>query len=308
MKNIFVLISFLSVLAASAQKYVPFPTQQAQWNVCYGTGTNYFPMSYYILQYSLQGDTTINGVVYHKLYKNVDSFDKPNFRYAGALREQDKKIYFYGFGYSWSTEPTMFNSERLIYDFNKSVGDNVYSDLDNYYLYTIVAIDSVKIGTEFRKRYKLSVANEYIIEGIGNIAGGIFSNITPIPTCIGCQLSWELMCFSQNGETVYKNPSFVDCNSSLRAGIIDLYDNNAQPTRSTLQPTLSSSFVSLKFKSFGNKCEYIQIMDMLGKQVQFIPTSHKLEYQIDVSSLNNGLYFIKLNYSDKTEFHKFLKK
>jgi hypothetical protein len=303
------LMLFLIVVSTTvySQKYVPFPTQQAQWNVYYGYSTNNEPMTYTILQYSLQGDTTINGVLYHKLCKNISSVSSPVYQFAGGLREQDKKVYFYGFGYSAYNLLASSCYEVMLYDFNKVEGETVYvrSDQPNY---TIASIDSIKIGADFRKRYKLSVTNEYIIEGIGNINGGLLGLVTPITTCSMCHRSWELMCFSQNGETVYKNPSFVDCNSSLRAGIIDLNDNNAQPIQSTLQPTLSSSFVTLKFKSFDNKCESVQILDMLGKQVQFIPTSNKLEYQIDISGLNNGLYFVKLNYSDKTEFHKFLKK
>ena len=72
-------------------------------------------------------------------------------------------------------------------------------------------IDSLKIGNEYRKRY-----NKCIIEGIGDVVGGLFGMITPIPTCSECYQEWEFVSFSQNGDCVYKNPAFVDCNSTQK--------------------------------------------------------------------------------------------
>jgi hypothetical protein len=306
MKNIFSIIAFFSIISVSAQKYVPFPTQHAQWNVYYGYSTNDAPMTYTILQYSLQGDTTINGVLYHKLCKNIGTVSSPVYQFAGGLREQDKKVYFYGFGYSEFNTSTGSYFEVMLYDFNKVEGETVYVRL-NQLNYTIASVDSVKMGSDFRKRYKLNGSNEYVIEGVGNINGGLLGIVTPITTCSMCHRSWELMCFSQNGETVYKNPSFVDCISSLRVGIKDVKENQLNPTRTTLKPTYSQNFVTLQFTTSGIKCTKIEVSDLLGKQIQIIPITHDNEYRLDISGFNNGVYLIWVQYDDKTECHKFIK-
>ena len=106
----------------------------------------------------------------------------------------------------------------MLYDFTKKVGDTVRINFYSYY--KILSIDSVKIGSEYRKRYKITGGYmhnpDYIIEGIGSVLEGLLGRITEIPTCGDCYQDWEFVCFSQNDESVYKNPAYVDCNSTQK--------------------------------------------------------------------------------------------
>ncbi|MEA4974688.1 MAG: T9SS type A sorting domain-containing protein [Paludibacter sp.] len=198
---------FVAISASlGAQKYVPFPTENAEWNVLYISIWNIPPIDTTLLKYSLQGDTIINSTIYKKVSQNIGTDSIPIYKGIGGLREQNKKIYYCGESYN---KFRFDYNEQLLYDFTKQVGDTVWMNPVEYY--TIHTIDSIKIGNEYRKRY-----NNGIIEGIGDVIGGLFSAITPIPTCIDCYQSWEFVCFSQNGECVYKNSAFVDCNSTQK--------------------------------------------------------------------------------------------
>ncbi|MEI6556742.1 MAG: T9SS type A sorting domain-containing protein [Paludibacter sp.] len=210
MKRIIGLFSFLLVvlICTDAQKYVPFPTENAQWNIYYASSIYDAPWVTTRLQYSLIGDTIINGINYRKMCRNIGTTENPIFKSVGGLREQDKKIFYTGNGYSSYNYPTI-NTERLLYDFNKKVGDVVA--IDQWRGYPITKIDSVKIGNEYRKRY-----NDCIIEGIGDVVGGLFAMITDLPTCSMCHYEWHFICFSQNGENLLLNPDYESCTSIRR--------------------------------------------------------------------------------------------
>lgn len=231
MKPKFVLLFVLFyTTVAYEQNYVPFPSENIQWNVFYASSMYGSPTDTILLKYTIQGDTIINEVPYHKLCKNIGSDEYPQYIFAGGLREQDKKVYYYGFGYSKSNLSSFSNKEYLLYDFNKNTGDSVMFDRERWY--KIINIDSIKIGSNYRKRYEIEIMysnrSEFIIEGIGDVNQGLLGMITPIPTCLDCHQEWYFICFSQNGENVYKNPLFIDCNSTQKWNDFNPLKTNTQ--------------------------------------------------------------------------------
>lgn len=216
-KTLLLLLLFIAGIV-SAQKYVPFPTGDAEWNINYTTGTYGFPTSSYLKQYSLHGDTVINNVTYRKLCMNIGTVDNPVYKVMGGLREQDKKIYYWG-GNFWENFNSSSSEEVTLYDFNKVVGEVV--TINNYTSYTITKIDSVKIGNSYRKRY-----NDRIIEGIGDVQEGLLGIITPRFTCMECIYNWQFICFSQNGESIYKNRDYVDCESTKKWSEVKYLNDN----------------------------------------------------------------------------------
>jgi len=219
--TIFFVLVLFSLSVAHGQKYVPFPTENAEWNVLLSRSIDYsFSKPYItsIINYFIQGDTVINNKTYHKLYNKSDTSNKT---FKGGLREEEKRIYYLSCGtggYSLQVK-SMSNeikncikrqinyseNEILLYDFNKNrVGDSLFANCP------IIDIDSVWIHNTYRKRYK--IPNDYVIEGIGSVKQGLFGYITPLPIC--SYFAWEFLCFSQNGESVYKNPAYMNCNSN----------------------------------------------------------------------------------------------
>jgi len=226
--TLFLFLASLSILSYS-QKYVPFPTENAEWNIAYSTGPNYpYGITTSLLQYSLRGDTIINEIGYNKICLNIGTRELPVYRLVGFLREMNKQIFYIGSGYinaaywinpqkmKWIKECSsaqLNNNELMLYDFNVKEGESVQWGYNGD---IIDKIDSVLIGQSYRKRYSFKNSNNLVIEGIGSVVKGLFDKATPITTCGGSNMDSEHICFSKNGETVYHNPAFVDCNSTQK--------------------------------------------------------------------------------------------
>ena len=204
-KLTFLTLALLS-LAVNAQKYVPFPTKNATWSInllarCYGDPSPIGTPQ--LTNFALTGDTAIiNKIVYFKVS------DK------GFIRESNKRIYYIGKDFTGYYH----NDETLLYDFNTKIGDTIKHNPTSMFFYSVIKdIDSIKINTEYRKRYKVtdqSKSEDYIIEGIGSVGIGLLGNINDhIPTC-GGKYSWEHICFTENDTIRYLNPTFRECGSN----------------------------------------------------------------------------------------------
>jgi hypothetical protein len=203
-----ILIPFLGL---KSQEYVPFPTENINWNVflTFSCDDN-IPPDTLLLRYTIHGDTTINEIVYNKLcLESGDTLD-PSIEPVGGLREDGKKIYFIGKDF----EGYSHDEELLLYDFTKQIGDTIRHDSDGYFYSVIEDIDSIMIGSDYRKRYMVDNHwffhnPDYIVEGIGSILNGLLGHITMIPLC-GYHY-WEHICFKESGQVMYLNPSYDEC-------------------------------------------------------------------------------------------------
>jgi hypothetical protein len=229
MKKVMIYLLLVCSTVIYAQKYVPFPTNNAQWNVKYKHESDYSPIkTLTVLNYSIKGDTIINSKTYKKVYGGID-----NKKIKGGIREENKRIYYLDInnsgGYLSMIKPLTneikncvkqqirnLNGEFLLYDFNKTkIGDTLFVFPWGNISAIITNIDSVLIQNSYRKRYEYNAlwhGKDYVIEGIGSVKQGLFGAITDIPMC--GYFDWEFICFSQNGETVYQNPDYVSCNST----------------------------------------------------------------------------------------------
>ena len=276
--------------------YVPFPTENAQWNEFYASSYNDAPIDTALLKYSLQGDTIINSIQYKKVCRNIGTEAQPIYRGIGGLKEVDKKIYYNGFGYNES-HGGFANIENLLYDFNKKVGDTV--TVNQWIKYKIIKIDSVRIGNEYRKRY-----NDCIIEGIGDVVNGLLGIMVLVPTCSRCHLEWHFVSFTQNGDCIYKNPDFVDCNSVLKTALSDV---KANIPLVKISPNPVKDILVIESINTDSPCTSLEVMDIMGKSVKIISISNSLESKLDLSDCNAGIYFVMLKFKDKTELHKIIK-
>jgi len=238
--TVFFMLVLFSSSVTLGQKYVPFPTENAEWNAMYSSyseGTGHRTIS--ISNYSLKGDTIINGVTYKNVCLNIGSNETPVYVGIGGLREDNKRVYYIGGVYPSSSyaanrqqikrikdcdysENVQTEGEMLLYDFNLKVGDNVRL---GYYDSYIFSIDSILIGNSYRKRY--NTGYDVIVEGIGSIQKGLLGSLIQVPTC-GAGMSWEFVCFSQNGECVYKNPAYKECNSTQKWSDVNSLKTNTQ--------------------------------------------------------------------------------
>lgn len=187
LKNAF-LLAMLTLLfpnRAQAQSYQPILEPNAVWTQ--GVNGGYFSplVTYSYEKLRLQGDTTINGIDYKKMYKtsNEANFNASTATYNFAIREDDGKV--------WVLDQT--STEEVLYiDFGLEAGQtsNIYGDdifnpnSDNTIPALVIEKDSVMIGAEWRDRLLVQLLpgqycyNEYWIEGIGN-TGGFLRSTTP---------------------------------------------------------------------------------------------------------------------------------
>ena len=214
--------SFFSIFWAENLPYFPFPSENAQWNIYLKYSISEAPIDTVLLRYFLCGDTTVNQINYKKLCLETGSMSNPENMLAGLIREQDKRIYYKGADFMGFPH----EKEWLLYDFDVQEGDTVWHANTGYDYSEIEKIDSVIVGNQLRRRFKVNTwrnynfkDEEFWVEGIGSIKNGLLAHITQIPTC--CYHFWEFVCYSKNGETKYLNPSFDDCYPSFLFSSLD---------------------------------------------------------------------------------------
>ncbi|MDD4971791.1 MAG: T9SS type A sorting domain-containing protein [Paludibacter sp.] len=308
-------ILFVSGFAWS-QKYVPFPTENAEWNISYCTAPLGFQdaESCEIKNYSLGSDSIINNLKYKKLLLNHSGI-------IGFLREENKKIYYIGSGftnYGASYSPQMLEkiktcspsftksneNEYLLYDFNAKEGDDIawgqeYNHIDK--------IDSVLIGNSYRKRFTFRNNSDVIIEGIGSVVKGLLSYVSPIADCSDYMTWWNSICFSQNGQTMYQNPAYVNCNSTEKWTEKKFY---AQGDRWTEYIILNSCWDS--YTRVDDKIQYNLEKDtLLGakvyhKMTKYTPNNlQQLITYVGGMREENGKVYIKYDNNDEFLLYDF---
>ncbi len=144
--------------------------------------------------------------------------------------------------------------------------------------YTITEIFAIKLdGSGTIRHYGYSYS-DYI-----NYEGEAAASFSPDGTKVIFSSSWNL--FGTNDDNTlayiaeYKNPLLIDDNT------IDLFNIYPNPT---------DGFVN--FQTNTDKISFIEIYTILGNKVKTAVISN--ENNINISSLNNGIYFLKINLSD----------
>lgn len=226
-------VSVFFPFCLKGQNYVPFPTKDATWNVYIeSTCDNFSPADPELFRLKLEGDTSVNEVTYHKLIKETGSFDNPERRLIGGLREEEKRIYYYGEGFLGSYA----GENVLLYDFTVQVGDTIHHTTDRFWKSIVLDTDSILIGDEYRRRYTVDNGwhyhhPDYIVEGIGSVLNGLLGHVSDIPTC--GEHYWEHVAYIEDTTVIYQNPNFEDCyagfgtniNEIFRSPIINMYPN-----------------------------------------------------------------------------------
>lgn len=281
-----------------AQTYVPFPKDSVHWRIVKTARDPTFPDNtrrWYCFLY-LKGDTIIDSVLYSKLYENiypsfVDSARTEKFK--GVIREKNKRVY-----YAYEAD---LSKERLLYDFNLSVGDTML--WDNLYInddWSIVsqpavvyAIDSVQMANgEYRKRYDLGYT--VIIEGIGNVRSSLlWAHSQP-----ALDYAEGFQCVSYPNELIYKRIGVDDddCFAVPQKPInIEEVDNELFSIYPN--PNTGKLFFSEAIQEF-------EIFSLLGLSVY---SQKEINTKtIDISFLSKGIYFLKAK-GKTTQLFKLIK-
>ncbi len=188
-------------------EYMPLVQEannRQKWNVVSISAVNW-PNNYYTEIQSIRDYITLDGVDYKLVWKE-DVYDSK--RIAGAVREEDKRVYF-----RRKIEQN-YQDEVLLYDFNLTVGDTVNV---NWFDQKLGVLEESEVQVNGNMRRMLGLAEyhedgtigevkEHWIEGVGSTYGFLNSGYEAM---VGAYI--QLLCYHENGNLIWDNEEFDDC-------------------------------------------------------------------------------------------------
>ena len=271
--------------------YHPFPDSNAVWGMGAGC-TDWNCGTYRYVQDYIAGDTVIDGNAYKNIGQSVSidyegcSCTIPEDLGEGFLREDTaaRKVYW---RFPGSTADT------LLYDFTLELGDTLRglygnSGMCSSTVFTVQSIDSVPVGSSYRKRINFtsidfdSCSPTSIIEGVGSTTGLTTCYATPTSFAI------RLDCFTVGDSLFYLAPcgtTSLAC-GNLPSGVSDgagfadkLIAFHPNPTAGIMKLVCHFSQPSLD----------LLIYDVTGKAVYRNHISQE-QSTIDITALGKGIY------------------
>ncbi len=225
MKKILSLTALLLTGTLSqAQQYVPFPTGNVEWSVLHYHHMCEEPMDTTLYKYQLYGDTVLSGETYKKLGVIDFNSGATTPTIIGGIREEGEKVYYMSIPGNHPMRPTYTVSyeKELLYDFSAQIGDIVVHDSAGSFTSTVQQIDSVLMGSVYRKRLKVRPnvmgPDDYWVAGIGSTGLGLISRNLIAIECVASIKTG--VCFTENGNTIYRNSAFQDCNANIQPNSI----------------------------------------------------------------------------------------
>jgi hypothetical protein len=257
--KILIFTVFLSTQGINAQVF----NKNSNWAVI---TTNIFDETFYdISNYSINGDTLIENVVYSKILKNGNFYS--------ALREtDDNKIYTYF---------SDLEKELLIYDFNWYPNKTLYcqTSYENSVVQAVLGseIDSIRLldGKYYKCIYD-NVGKVSLIRGLGDIRG-FFISTFELPTN-GYQFA--LLYFYTDSLLIYCNPDYNYCNTN------SITVNTRENSKIKVYPNPSDGNIIIEFQD-GLYIETLEIFDTKGSLIKTYNVNGNKKVEI---SLSKGIY------------------
>ncbi len=281
-------VFFFGISEAQTNIYHPFPDSAAVWNFeaykwC-GVGFDNWQHNFSI---TTAGDTTINSISYKKLSVPIEivisngqcfglgSWTIPG-HYVGAFRQntQSKKVYFI------APDST---TEHLLYDFNLNVGDTVKGYLESFATPkdTVISIDSVLVGSTYRKRWNINSGyNISIIEGIGSTYGLTEKS----PGVLTDMSDYTITCFRQNNQTLYPDTAAI-CEL-----LTALNGNHFQVDNSSVTPNPFTDRILVKTSN--SDLMNLTIYNLFGEKL--IQQNFNKQVEISTAVLPDGVYIYQI--------------
>lgn len=278
---------------AQTSNYFAFPDSNVTWNVdfsscCWSTCPGPPNPNPIILDesfsYFFSGDTLMIGEVYHKLYRS-SGWAHEHCAFGGTSKWTSfPEMFMGGIRHDLATKRVYhsipaLNTECVLYDFDLNVGDTLFDGCSNWDPISIVAVvDSVLVGSSYRKQFHFQNSSHTVIEGIGSNAG-LLEPMFPF------EQSGYLDCYTLDGVTLYPDT----LSSCILVTTIDdvtadtglsAYPN---PFKTTTTIALNEVFVGSTFIMY----------DALGNVVKQEMVSDQ-HFIVDREGLENGHYFFQI--------------
>jgi hypothetical protein len=262
---LFLIIVFSGVV--KTQDFIPIPADTTSyWNVdgyFLVGGECIFNYSYW---YYINGEETINGKNYYKLYSKGQWYEEPIWPedtsctmegehldfYEGAIRTENNIVYF---------KPYDNDHEQLLFDYGLKEGDTlpdtIFLDQGNYHNLIITSVDSVVMKSgEYRTRWNIEAADQglgvdyWFIEGIGTNKG-LIQELVPF------EWDSELICYSENFEPVY--PLEYNCDPT-----IGISENIVISPEARIYPNPADKLINIRIRNPQSNKYGIDIANLTG--------------------------------------------
>jgi len=295
MKNIILTTLLVAITSCLlAQNYL---NESSTWTESENCG----PPGYSIkdLTITLDGDTLINGITYHKTHVSElhaysdgiggDTTTVEDAYYSYPIREESGAFYWYRNG-----------EDRMLHNFNLSVGDTVMSNYGDQYE-IVKNIDTVLIANTPRRRY---FCGGSVVEGVGSSFGLFFPPFWE-GFWLGDECGRLMQCFSQDDQyfpfELYDGA--VGCSN-----LVAIDDIKGPRFPFDISPNPTSDYINLEFNETSLKDVKVQVIDLTGRVLftQNISNLNNIE-KIDIRDLPNGLLIVNVINNDIFESKKIIK-
>ncbi|RHS00096.1 T9SS C-terminal target domain-containing protein [Parabacteroides sp. AF14-59] len=184
-----------------------FTAEKTEWIIDYTTSVTH--ECEYIDKLILEGDTIIDKM-------NWKIIKAPPYQAAGFIRTDGQKVIFKPDEETKNNIYPYTGKEILLYDFSFDVGDSVlvFYNQEPWYA-PIIGVDSVLLHDGKKHKRLITSSNGSFIEGLGSAKTSPLVIFTPIPTCENCVIRETNICCHVNGQLLYRNPRFSDCEGTI---------------------------------------------------------------------------------------------
>lgn len=251
-----------------------------------------------VYKYFIENDTFINEIKYYKLYKSgIAYYEEPFYYtgvYAGALRDTANKFYFVDKDES---------SEQLLFDFNLTVGDTIRGEIGKDLV--INDVDTLPDG-----RKKIFFMYEFcagccpvhvMVEGIGHAAG-----FTEEPPCHHpCFRGHYMTCYRENNKLVYSSDYGIFTKPCKSTSSVPAENVNS-PVQLYPSPVTGLAVVGIKDQL--STTVTVTVFNLLGTEIYrdtYFNQSGVIH--LDLSGINKGIYFLRINGIESYPVIKFYK-
>lgn len=285
MKTLFLIVFAVPLAAAAQNDYFANDPVWRVGSLCNnGGGIGGSCMSDKTYNYYLSGDTLANGFTYKKVMRQgtetvywLGGNPPPPPMCTGtsqfgpelvALLRQDGLAIF-----EWQED-----MDVLVYDFDLNTGDTLPLSTTNWNTdITVGAIDSIQVGTEWRKRFALINSwAPYLVEGIGSSHG----LLEPVSNFFDC--GYELECFGLGSMGYYPSQG-PDCHMAM-----GLFDPPARPAQFQVFPNPATTGIEVvSDRSLGT----VRLFDAQGREV-LVHTTNAMSTRIGLEGLGAGMYVL----------------
>lgn len=286
MRHSTLLVSSLLATVAAAQNYLANDPVWRVHSVCAVPAPCIANDTY---NYYTAGDSVINGTTWTKVLRQGSytlNWQSPNFPDPNCQGVHPYGPAYYGVQLirQEGRQLRILNgTDQLLHEFDLVVGSTLPLSFTNWTTdITVLAVDSVLIGTEMRARYELANSwAQYLIEGVGS-SHGLFE---PLSNFFDC--GYGLDCFGLGADAFYPDAGGSSCWLAMAVG-----EAHAR-AEWTLAPNPADNTVVITTNAIVS--QDVVVRDMRGRLVLQERLSSQPKASLDVSGLPSGCYALSVN-------------